>query len=563
MKAVALLCLLAVAASALDFQSVLSSNPFMPHSNLPVLSSVSASLAKEERVAAALQTVHSYVSEKPQFATMALSAGCSAAIKALQDMFVSGACNALPTVASSQADLGTFCTGTCATTINDKVTAITNACVSGDDLLIYANVTFAADLRKASGMITAICTKAGDQYCLPALANTAISLNQNDATAMNQQLTTLCNNACLKAMITAATLNGDRSVQQAAVYLSLLCVTDPTGNFCFPKLEGLGQAWAAAQQSQDFSAICDPCVGIVLTKMVTLGQTYSDDPEIKALAQGMGMLGQMLRVLCMKNNGVLCVNVIFNSVNTLKNDPTISQNGATCPQIPLPTSPCPSTCKSAVQQLKSMMGCCLPALFLFLNQASAAAGGAGGTTTSTDTQPDILGFMKSACGVDPGAPCSSLVVKVKFTIKNLKYTYYVDNKADVEARLKADLALNFGVTPADITIDSVTDASATPAKAAVAVQATTTAGLNVQYTITPASADQATAINTQITSGATVVLPSVAALPLTARDQPSQGVAVDSASTTSSTVKAGAVAVQASHALLAAAALVAFFAMRR
>ena len=213
-----------------------------------------------------------------------------------------------------------------------------------------------------------------------------------------------------------------------------------------------------------------------------------------------------------------------------------------------------------LQTLKGRLGCCLPGLFLLLNSASSGASGASGAAPA-----DLPGFMKVSCGIDPGAPCTGKIVKVQFVIQNLKYSYYVDNKVEVETRLKADLAISFGVTPADITIVSITDTSAVAAGflTKVSTQATAAAGLNVQYTITPADSAQADAIDAQIKSGATVSLPNLGQLPLSARDQPAQGVSVDSSSTTSTTATAGVAVVKASMLSVLAAAAVAFFAMRR
>jgi hypothetical protein len=535
MKAVVFLACLAIAVSALEFQTIPSGSPFGTPLQFPVFESVLADYAKFQ------SAIKQAVEAKAQplqgaMTTQAVSVGCQTAVDALAGVYVSGSCQTLPDfTAATQDTMTAFCTSDCITKIKAKVDAIGTAC-TGADASIYVDSTFATKLRTASGQIEMLCTQDGGKYCLVALQKWGTVL-KSGVTA--EALTEICTPCSVKIIIAAAQY-GERPAQAAALYLDMLCMKRD-GVFCAPQLATLSQQMQLAQQTQDFSAICHPCVSAMMAKMIEVSSTFTDDVTTKAQAQAYVSVGKVLRVYCQKSGGEFCINIIFRASSSLE-----AGGNPGCPEDPTAASPCPDSCKGFVVTLRNSMGCCLSGFLSMIN-------GQG------DSKTDITGFINTACGVSIGGSCSSQVIKATFRITNLRFGYYLANKALVEEKLRSDLALFAGVSAADVTLESVSEVTAS----GKGMQLFAGAGINVKYTVVPTDEGQAAEIKANILAGAAVALPSVSTLPLDARESPTQAVGVDTSHSAAESVEVGAAStVQASFAAVILAAF-AFFAARQ
>jgi len=578
MKSVILLALVVAASASLgsiEFQSVMPNDPFWEGGAISVPDMATFNRAMRDfknQVLTAhrnlLQTVKPVpvtdgsLAEIPT--TQAISAGCMSAFQSLANLFLSGNCSFPDVEAATDVTLGQFCTSNCVTTVQSLTVQAKAACTV-EDRAVFADVSFAANLRKAAVIINTVCFQDNGQYCWLHITRVASLARAAGSTLTKEILDNVCT-PCARAIFTRLAEFGDGNVIVFAAAIDVVCY-QKEGKYCILELSGATSP-LSGNGPPDFNKICTPCFRVWFSKALQFAAVYqvatNQDPSTSfAALQNLQAVGVLLRAMCIRDEGgVFCGTRFVNfATQQAANPPT---GPSPCPANLTTASTCPDTCKAQLGTLIGGFGCCFPTIFDAL-----LASGIGSTDTG-DSIALIKGFVTGKCGLNWGAPCSGVRIKAKLVLRNLLLAWVTAspaNRALLEAKLKADLALHFELTNGDVDINAVGDAADPTVKPAGFLPGTQSqfhtqaAGdIAVYYTMNPADPDAAATIQTKVTSGTDVPLANTAQLPFDARADPFTGVTTDPAAASATTERAAAAGLTASFGVLLAAIAAVFVA---
>jgi hypothetical protein len=282
-----------------------------------------------------------------------------------------------------------------------------------------------------------------------------------------------------------------------------------------------------ASRTQDFSIVCVPCYKTFVTRFVEISRAFGDsgNPLLGQLAS----IAPLIKSMCTKDEfGQPCGRRLAAAQAVASSDETV------CPDRPGPGIACPTLCAQEVARFKAALGCCFVTLF-------GALGGKDGpsstgmrvldtvvvSNTSRDDYFDprvVIGWIENTCRVRIGGPCSGVVLKTKFILRNLRYAFYTANKQMIDAKLRSDLAFNYKCLSDSISVDAAAEA---PATSAAGFVTEALVGVTFDLSFTPEDNAQSKAITDQINAKTAVVLPSLSTLPPDSRADPGQPMAAD------------------------------------
>lgn len=111
---------------------------------------------------------------------------------------------------------------------------------------------------------------------------------------------------------------------------------------------------------------------------------------------------------------------------------------------------CPTNCRNTLNNGVNAMGCCAYTIMAMLDFSEALNGGLNVNR--------LVNYTTNVCNIAiPNACAASKKLNFSMTTNNLRFTYYTANKASVEQKLKADMALVAIVSPSDITVNAASE----------------------------------------------------------------------------------------------------------
>jgi hypothetical protein len=432
-------------------------------------------------------TVQTAMSKHLHMSAQAVSASCQEKLTAFQT--VATRCESFlkfldsKSKRESQTEVKTACESACSADISAGFTSISTACqneptFTGTDL---TNFKYAASATAA----TCIKNDAGTEYCLPKFYTGFISLGSNangsgrttlDETKLNDACSP-CSRKIILALSASGSLDrsssgGSSSFSKDLVgQLQVLCQKDPEDSkYCYNKIVQFnidGGFSKASTDDKTAAMFCSPCyMGIV-----------------GSISGGDG-IGGLLDAYCAKDEkGVYCIKAL---TNTAAFQPKIDENtpGAQeCAQSLGGASASTGTddnvnplcktdaCKGLMAAIFSSMGCCIPTMINAVAEYSAFQTSKLVGSSTGKASGSVDPFTQMTCGVSLGGGCArSKGVSISFSLSNLKYSYYVENKVKVDTAVQTDLANAAGVAPSSVHI--------TGSGPAVVAAATTSQSLN-------------------------------------------------------------------------------------
>jgi hypothetical protein len=472
-----------------------------------------------QRAIAGMATAH----ESLNFDVQALSVGCQSEVDSLK-LLVSGVECRLPVynLAAVQ-DLDRFCASNCSSRILAKIRSTSSACTTVADRAVFNDGTFIGAFRNAQMLANAVCTKSGSDYCITRLgaADAMVGLPTTEG------LTTFCN-PCTAILFKAIAPFADDMTLRASAYIELTCLK--IGNsFCAVEILAITSKFAEAQAKQDFSILCIPCFKTFISKYVEIETAYGSagNPLLAALAS----TAPIIKAMCTKDEfGQPCGRRLAAAEQIAS-----SSKDTVCPDNPGPNTACPALCAAEVARFKAAMGCCFTSLFSVLGGAGGPSSvvsparrllqtgppppGPGSSNSSHDGGDSraVIGWIENVCKVRLGGPCAGIKLKTKITLRNFRFAFYTANKREIDAKFRADVAMNLKCLSDAINVDGVSEAPATSAAGFVEMAL---AGVTFDLSILPEDQQQSTAIQAQLATKPVLDLPAISTLPLDSRDDP-------------------------------------------
>jgi len=445
----------------------------------------------------------------------------------------------------TQAKLVTHCGTTgCAKKLSDELAKVKSDCTAADVEEMRSRFDFTNAIQLAKLLAETVCTtKIDTNYCF---AGYAALQNAGGFEGFQKQEDldkncAPCNLALVKALASAA----DVSAVEIGGMIDLFC-TKLDGKYCILVLGTIGDKLGAS--GGDFSVLCDPCViEFVRAAVVVAG---SGNSFAQGLAEAFDTFVTMIKGFCVKDeNGNYCASRL-QAVMDL--GPQLDQY---CPATPKPSEPCAGQCLGLVNEMHNRLGCCFASIFGAIGAISG--GSQGGPSHSvhlkTYSMPslasptfrvmdanvsnpsDVKDWLEQKCGQNMGNGCAGTRIKAKLFVKNLLYAYYKEHKADIDLKVKLDIAKYFHLDADAVTVTGAADSTGSKRLAVQAV----TAGVTFNYEIVPETSAQGATIQNQIATGAAQIdTPSLSTLPLDSRQDPQQSVTTDAdAAKTSVTIE--------------------------
>lgn len=378
---------------------------------------------------------------------------------------------------TSQSDYNQFCNGGCGSTISSIYSGLYSSCSD--------NAELASTFSKASKAFQFFCLQVNGEFCLPKLMKDSKTLTNattsEDQYGMptgvtNSQLQIVCSDCMVKIINAGISLGFSSSTgssKDTASVLGGLCAKDNDGNYCYTSAYStFTNLQRGKETDNDWQNMCSPCFRKVISSISDDKVRNSTQRELAGLTP-----------LCRKDaNGKTCVSRVPTFINfTEAADSAQSPCGRNATQ---PTCGV-SACKTQRQSIIDTMGCCFPLMFDFFN--------ANQKPRDRVTDDEINSAM---CGItrdDRCAAAAQITVNLKFP--NVKYSWYLANKATFDAALKRDIMRNTGLTEDQITI-VVTEISFHKFRMMAASSGTT-----VTATLQPDSDSDASTIQSGVSSG--------------------------------------------------------------
>jgi len=430
---------------------------------------------------------------------------CSIALQELS--FVVGRCSATyqamfdTTGTFSQGDLSTYCNGSC---VNDTKAVIENASTLCKGLIQLDRLN---DFNEAIQGMQLVCARQGETYCWSKVTSLMTIV---PGSSSRQQLNQICD-SCTETLGKMAARIGSSQLSKSLQFLAPYC-TKINDEYC-------GAAFYLAKDkfqdimnpselslSSSLQAICHPCVASYLQKMNQVYLTTNTTSELNKITLFVDYMG----VVCDKKpSGEYCLPEILSKQGDFlpcQTRPTGSDSA--------PFMSCSTECSSALTRLSSSLGCCFGTAIRFL---------------SFDVKPKgaIKRFVTETCGVKGVHDCSAKIMKATLMIKNMLWSYVVNNMDKVKDAIALDLSAATGVTPDRVKIDAITQSIASQTSL---YQLMSSTQIKVTASLIPASTSDADSILSTMTSSLQqdgIRLDSVSQLGLESREDPLQDVAIN------------------------------------
>ena len=432
---------------------------------------------------------------------------CSIAIQELS--FVVGRCSATyqamfdTSGTFSQESLSTYCNGSC---VNDTKAVIENASTLCKGLIQLDRLN---DFNEAIQGMQLVCTRQGDTYCWSKMKSLMTIV---PGSSSRQELNQVCD-SCTETLGKMAARIGSSQLSKSLQFLAPYCnkINDEYCGAVFYQAKDEFQNIMNPSEpalSSSLQAICHPCVTSYLQKMNQVYLTTNTTSELDKVKLFVDYMG----VVCDKKpSGEYCLPDIlskqtdFNPCQT-SSGPTGSDNA--------PFTSCSTECSSALTRLSSSLGCCFGTAIRFM---------------SFDVKPKgaIKRFITETCGVKGVHDCSAKIMKATLMIKNMMWSYVVNNMDKVKDAIALDLSAATGVTPDRVKIDAITQSIASQTSL---YQLMSSTQIKVTASLVPASTSDADSILSTMTSSLQqdgIRLDSVSQLGLESREDPLQDVAIN------------------------------------
>jgi hypothetical protein len=298
----------------------------------------------------------------------------------------------------------------------------------------------------------------------------------------------------------------DPNATHIAKVFQMYCIRDGA-KFCFREFILFNQ------NNQNLTLFCAPCIKKVLVAYLQSGVLATQDRPgvIAALASA--------KKNCVLNeNGQYCHDVAL---------PTLELIGSTCSQQ-FDDLSCNQTCKELITRFVSL-GCCATVY---------AKIGAEEEGTDFDT---FVNGIRALCQVSGEfAPvCKNRTANFQARLGNLKYTYYVANKASVDQKVIGDVAAAAGVDSSAVSVISFSPLGGASSISKSRYQLSSFQMLAVGTSITTSissNTDDVTNIQAQLQqaqSSGNLPFPAVSTLPPDASVDPLAGAGAPTSTTTS------------------------------
>jgi len=361
-----------------------------------------------------------------------------------------------------------------------------------------------------------ICIRSEDQYCYPSVMQSMQNLQAVSSGSgpdsmpdlNSTQLQSICS-PCLGLFFkTVSDLqNSSFSIVGGLDMVGALCVKDHD-RFCYPTFFNFSQYMAANHDaSPPAEYVCDRCFQKVMTRVNKPGSNKTDD----AMGAVDGLCGT-------DDEGHAC------SARIAATFPAV---GNACDFAAVGGGTCSQGCQDAMAAFFTAGGCC--------------AGNAVDTLAKQNGQSfqTVAGILLSVCHLTAPAPCSKKTATFHAQLKNVKYSYYLAHKSEVDDKVILDVASNAGVSPSAVTITGNAPLSAPNRHVLASMNVNTgftlfETGTSVTTTITTTGDAAAITndLNTAVTSGS-FTFSSVATLPADASIDPTAGAGDAPVTTTS------------------------------